>query len=71
MVKNPPANAGDMGLIPDLRRFHVPWGNQARVLQLLSLCCRAWELKLLSPCATTTEAQVLGACALQTDRPQR
>ena len=23
VVKNPPANAGDMGLIPDLGRFHV------------------------------------------------
>ena len=22
--KNPPANAGDMGLIPGLRRFHMP-----------------------------------------------
>ena len=25
--KNPPANAGDRGSIPGLRRFHVPWGN--------------------------------------------
>ena len=24
VVKNPPANAGDMGLIPGLRRFHIP-----------------------------------------------
>ena len=24
VVKNPPANAGDMGLIPD----HMPWNNQ-------------------------------------------
>ena len=71
MVKNPPANAGDMGLIPDLRRFHVPWGNQARVLQLLSLCCRAWELQLLSPYATTTEPKCSGARALQTERPPK
>ena len=25
--KNPPANAGDMGLIPRLGRFHKPWSN--------------------------------------------
>ena len=25
--KNPPANAGDTGSIPSLRRFHVPWNN--------------------------------------------
>lgn len=27
VVENPPANAGDMGFIPDLGRSHVPWGN--------------------------------------------
>ena len=27
VVKNPPANARDTGLIPGLRRFHTPWGN--------------------------------------------
>ena len=27
MVKNLPANAGDMGLIPDPRRSHVPWSS--------------------------------------------
>ena len=27
VVKNPPVNAGDMGLIPDLRRFHMPRSN--------------------------------------------
>ena len=27
MVKNPPANAGDMGSIPGLGRFHMPWSN--------------------------------------------
>ena len=39
-VKNPPANAGDMGLIPGPRRFHRPWGNKAHVLQLLKPVCR-------------------------------
>ena len=26
-VKNPPADAGDMGSIPDLGRSHMPWSN--------------------------------------------
>ena len=25
--KKPPANAGDMGSIPSLRRFHASWSN--------------------------------------------
>ena len=25
--KNPPANAGDMGLVPGLGRFHMLWSN--------------------------------------------
>ena len=27
LVKNPPANAGDMGLIPGLGGFHLPWSG--------------------------------------------
>ena len=27
VVKNPPANAGDMGLCPGPGRFHMPWSN--------------------------------------------
>ena len=42
VVKNPPANAGDMGLIPGLGRSHLLWDNYACVLQLLKpLCPRA------------------------------
>ena len=26
-VKKPSANAGDLGSIPGLGRFHIPWGN--------------------------------------------
>ena len=26
-VKNLPVNAGDRGSIPDLGRFHMPWGR--------------------------------------------
>ena len=33
---SPPANAGDAYLIPDLGRFHMPWGNNVHVPQLLS-----------------------------------
>ena len=36
MVKNLPANAGDMGSIPGPGRFHMPEGNEAHVPQLLS-----------------------------------
>ena len=36
MVKNPPANVGDMGLIPGLGRSHTPWSHQAHMPQLLS-----------------------------------
>ena len=49
VLKNPPANAGDMGSIPGLRRSHMPQSNLACVPQLLSLR------------ATTTEAHVLRA----------
>ena len=27
VVKNPPANAGDMGLSPGPGRSHMPWSN--------------------------------------------
>ena len=35
-VKNLPANAGDVGLIPGPGRFHMSWSNKAHVPQLLS-----------------------------------
>ena len=38
VVKNPPASAGDTGAIPGPGRSHMPWSNQARAPQLLSLC---------------------------------
>ena len=25
--ENPPANAGEVGLIPGLGKFHMPWNN--------------------------------------------
>ena len=27
VVKNPPGNAGDVGSIPSLGIFHMPWGK--------------------------------------------
>ena len=35
MVKNPPANAGDMGSISGPGRYHMPQSNYASVRQLL------------------------------------
>ena len=37
VVKNPPANAGDMGSSPGPGRSHMPQSNKAHVPQLLSL----------------------------------
>ena len=36
VVQNPPAKAGDSGLIPSLGRSHMLWGNEAQAPQLLS-----------------------------------
>ena len=41
VVKNPPANARDMGLIPGPGKSHMLWGNWA-CATLLSLCSRSW-----------------------------
>ena len=57
VVKNLPANAGDAGLLHDLKRSHLPGSNKALVPQLFSLYSRAGE-PLLSPHAATTEACV-------------
>ena len=64
MVKNPPANAGDEGLIPGPGRFHLSRGNEACEPRLLSPCSRAHELQLWSLSAVTPEARVPRACAL-------
>ena len=49
VVKNPPANAGDMGSCPGPGRSHMPRSGYAREPQLLSL--RVWSL-----CSATGEA---------------
>ena len=43
VVKNPPANAEDRGLIPGLERSHVPRNNKAGAAELLSPRSRAAE----------------------------
>ena len=40
VAKNPPAEAGVMGLIPDPGGPHVPWSSGARTLRLPILCSR-------------------------------
>ena len=60
VVKNPPASAGDMGSIPELRRFHRPRGTSARVPQLLSLRSRAREFTYPRACALQQEEPLQG-----------
>ena len=69
VVKNPPANAGDVGSIPGLGRSHMPRSNEVRAPQLLSLCSRAREPQLLNQCVATTEACAPRACAPQQEKP--
>ena len=57
MVENLPANAGDMGLIPDPGTPHMRRSNYAHGPQLLN------------PRAATMEACVPRACALQQKKP--
>ena len=57
VVKNPPANVGDTGLILDLGRSHMLQSSQARTPQLLSPRAVTTEAcKALQPCSTTREA---------------
>ena len=69
VVKNPPANAGDTGSSPSLGRSHMPWSNQARAPQLMSLYSGAHEPQLLRLRATTTEARAPRAHAPQQEKP--
>ena len=49
VVKNLPANVGDMGFVPGLGTFHMLWSNEAHVPQLLRLHSRAQEPQLPEP----------------------
>ena len=46
VVRNPPANAGDAGLVPGLGRFHTPVGQLHVCAQPLSLRPSVPELRL-------------------------
>ena len=59
VVKNLPANAGDMGLSPGPGRSHMPRSNKARVPQLQSLGSGAHEPQLLSLGSGAHEPQLL------------
>ena len=45
VVKNPPANARNQGLLPDPGTFHMTQSSQACVPRLLSLCSRVGRHK--------------------------
>ena len=60
MVKNPSANAGDIGSIPGLGKFHMPWATKS--LYLLSPNFRACEAQLLKSACPR-------APALQQEKP--
>ena len=49
VVKNPPANARDTGLITHLRRLYTLQGNEAHAPQPQSLHSRTREQQLLRP----------------------
>jgi len=59
--RNPPANAEDMGLIPDPGRFHKPRSNWAHMPQLL-------KPTPLSPCSPTREATGMRSLCTATKR---
>ena len=69
VVKNPPADTGDMGSSPGPGRSHMPQSNYAHAPQLSSLRSRACEPELLSPRATTTEVCVPRARTPQQEKP--
>ena len=65
VVESPPANAGDMGSIPDLGRSHMARSSWALVPQLLSLCSTASEprpLKPVNPGAFAVQQEKLLQC---------
>ena len=68
-VKNPPASAGDTGLIPDPGRSHMPWSNEAHGPSsqpgLQSRKATAAEPRALEPCSATREATTVRSCAPQ------
>ena len=58
MVKNPPCDAGDIGLIPGLRRFHILRGNSVCATPQLNLMSKRLGATTTEQCAVITEAHV-------------
>jgi len=69
--KTPPAKAGDTGSIPGLGRSHMPWGNEAQLLNLHSSTREATPMRKLS---TTTKSspwvQQLEKAGMHQQRPR-
>ena len=62
VVKNPPANAGNMSSIPGPGRSHMLRSNSAHAPQLWSLCAQSHALQregatMRSPCTETRAAR--------------
>ena len=64
MIRNPPANAGDMGLIHDPGRFHMPEHHDYWARTLDATCHVSWARVL-----PTAEAHVQRDCAPQQENP--
>ena len=70
VVKNLPASAGDMSLIPGPGRSHRPQGNKAHVPQLWGLHSRGHMLLLLKPglCGKRSHA-MRSSCTTTREKP--
>ena len=64
MVKNPPANPEDTGSIPGPGRFHMLWGNNAYVPQLL----KPEHSRAQAPQQTATATR--SPCTITSEQPQ-
>ena len=67
-VKNLPAKARYMDLIPCPGRFHMLWAAKPMYPQLLSLSSRPRERQLLSPCALSPCSTMREATAMRSPR---
>ena len=65
MVKNPPSNAGDAGLIPGqgTKIPHIARRLSPHTTTKEPACCNYRAHALWSLCTTTTEPMCAGACA--------
>ena len=71
VVKNPPCNAGDTGLIPGSGRSHEPWDTKPNAPQLWSLCSKVCTLQPLIPGHPRARARQRDARTRQPERSPR